>query len=53
MKHSHLVRVTRLSHPKELEFSSAFGFRLSHPKELDFDFEFRLSHPKASEFSFD
>ena len=26
MKHSHLVRVTRLSHPKEFEF--AFGFRL-------------------------
>jgi hypothetical protein len=28
MKHSHLVRVTRLSHPKEFEFAFAFGIRL-------------------------
>jgi hypothetical protein len=34
MKHSHLVRVTRLSHPKafDLSYSFSFGFRLSHPK---------------------
>jgi len=52
MKHSHLVRVTRLSHPKEFEFSYAFGIRLSHPKEFEFSYAFgiRLSHPKAFEF---
>jgi hypothetical protein len=26
MKHSHIVRVTRLSHPKELEFEFSFSF---------------------------
>jgi hypothetical protein len=36
MKHSHLVRVTRLSHPKDLDFEFAFGFRLSNPNEFDF-----------------
>jgi len=38
MKHSHLVRVTRLSHPKEFEFSYSFSFgiRLSYPKEFEF-----------------
>jgi hypothetical protein len=52
MKHSHLVRVTRLSHPKEIEFSLSFGFRLSHPKEIEFSlsFGFRLRHPKEFEF---
>ena len=36
MKHSHIVRVTRLSHPKEFDFSFAFGFRISHLKEIEF-----------------
>jgi len=38
MKHSHLVRVTRLSHPKafDLSYSFSFGFRLGHPKEFEF-----------------
>jgi hypothetical protein len=31
MKHSHIVRVTRLSHPKKFDF--AFKFRLGHPNE--------------------
>jgi hypothetical protein len=37
MKHSHLVRVTRLSHPKEfdLSYSFSFGLRLGHPKAFD------------------
>jgi hypothetical protein len=37
MKHSHLVRVTRLSHPKafELAFALSFGFRLGHPKAFE------------------
>jgi hypothetical protein len=56
MKHSHLVRVTRLSHPNEsnFAFAFAFGFRLSHPKVFEFSsaFGFRLSHPKEFEFSF-
>jgi hypothetical protein len=30
--------VTRLGHPKELEFDFSFGFRLGHPKEFAFDF---------------
>jgi hypothetical protein len=38
MKHSHIVRVTRLSHPKVLdfEFAFAFGFRLSYPNKFEF-----------------
>jgi hypothetical protein len=44
MKHSHIVRVTRLSHPEEFEFAFRFdfdfefviGFRLGHPKDFDF-----------------
>jgi hypothetical protein len=57
MKHSPIVRVTRLSHPKEfnLSYAFSFGFRLGHPKEFNlsyaFSFEFRLGHPKAFEFS--
>jgi hypothetical protein len=53
MKHSHLVRVTRLSHPKAFDLSYSFGFRLSHPKEFDlsYSFGFRLGHPKEFEFS--
>jgi hypothetical protein len=53
MKHSHSVRVTRLSHPKVFEFSSAFGIRLSHPKVFEFSsaFGIRLSHPKAFQFN--
>jgi len=58
MKHSHLVRVTRLSHPNEsnfaFAFAFAFGFRLSHPNEFNFAFAFafgfRLSNPKESIF---
>jgi hypothetical protein len=43
MKLSHLVRVTRLSHPKEFDFdlAFAFGFRLGNPKE--FEFSIKLS----------
>jgi hypothetical protein len=36
MKHSHIVRVTRLSHPKAFEF--AFGIRLGHPGEFENSF---------------
>jgi len=47
MKHSHLVRVTRLSHPKAfyLSYAFAFGCRLSHPKAFEFAFVFRLGPP--------
>jgi hypothetical protein len=43
MKHSHFVRVTRLSHPNEF----AFGFRLGCAEsparpEVDFAFEFTV-----------
>jgi hypothetical protein len=34
MRHSPIVGVTRLSHPKEFDFAFAFGFRLSHPKGI-------------------
>ena len=37
MKHSHLVRVTRLTHPEEFDFSFAFGFRL-----IQLNYEFNL-----------
>jgi len=42
MKHSNNVRVTRLGHPNEFEFSSAFGSRLGHP----YDFKFSKNHLK-------
>ncbi len=55
MKHSHIVRVTRLSHPKEFDFAFSFGFRLSHPKafEVSSAFGFRLSHPNEVDFDFE
>jgi len=34
------MRVTRLSHPKDLNFEFAFGFRLSHPEEFEFSSAF-------------
>ncbi len=40
MTHSHIVRVTRLSHPKESDF--AFGFRLGYPKDFEFPEIFRI-----------
>jgi hypothetical protein len=49
MKHSHLGRVTRLSHPKAFEF--LFGFRLgyaespAHP-EVDLNLNFKKKFPK-------
>jgi hypothetical protein len=57
MKHSHIVRVTRLSHPNEFEvaFAFEFGLRLKHPEAFEFSSAIgvRLSHPEAFEFDFE